>query len=409
VTSRPDAAQIHAEAAAPFELEAQRLLPSDTEIIDAHTHLGTDEDGRSLDLQQLLSLLDQASAARACVFPLNDPQRVPAYRAPNDAVLRAAAESDRRLVPFCRLDPAEEPVKEAERCLAAGAKGIKLHPREQAFTLEGQEINAIFKLAEDAKVPVLIHAGRGLPPIADGLVDLALKHPDATLILAHAAICDQGIITARLKDHLRIIYDTSCFFPIDVIQLLSRVPPERLVFASDPPYGLPVAGLYLALRVASQAGFDSWARRAVLGHTIAGLLEDGELPELSPPRRGRHLTLSGRLARIYTYVSVAGPAMLSGSTQQAIAMLELAVSACRDPRPGADEEALEIIGKALEAVSALLQRTDAEKSSLRLAFDLLHRSLVHAATEVTDAEMLEAEIEAEELPASVQAAFEANR
>ena len=82
-------------------------------------------------------------------------------------------------------------------------------------------------------MPILIHAGRGLPPLADGLVDLALRHPSATLILAHAAICDQGIITSRLADHPGVLYDTSCFFPIDVMQLLARAPIERIVFASD--------------------------------------------------------------------------------------------------------------------------------------------------------------------------------
>ena len=100
---------------------------------------------------------------------------------------------------------------------------------------------------------MLIHAGRGLPPLADGLVDLALRHPGAVLILAHGAICDQGILTTRLADHPGVLYDISCFFPLDVIELFARVPAERIVFASDPPYGLPATTLYMALRVAAQA------------------------------------------------------------------------------------------------------------------------------------------------------------
>ena len=86
-------------------------------------------------------------------------------------------------------------------------------------------------------MPILIHAGRGLPPLADGLADLALRHPGAVLILAHGAICDQGILTTRLADHPGVLYDMSCFFPLDVIELFARVPAERIVFASDPPYG----------------------------------------------------------------------------------------------------------------------------------------------------------------------------
>src|SRR4030081_3358810 len=94
---------IYAEALAPFLAEAELLRPAGGEVIDAHTHLGLDEDGRSLTPEQLLSPLDDAGARRACVFPLHDPERQPSYSVPNDRVLRWAGESDGRLVPFCRL------------------------------------------------------------------------------------------------------------------------------------------------------------------------------------------------------------------------------------------------------------------------------------------------------------------
>ena len=38
--------------------EVARLLPSGAPVIDAHTHLGVDEDGQSLDLPSLISFLD---------------------------------------------------------------------------------------------------------------------------------------------------------------------------------------------------------------------------------------------------------------------------------------------------------------------------------------------------------------
>src|SRR5258708_2010121 len=142
-----------------------------------------------------------AEARRACVFPLHDPERKPAYSLPNDRVLRWAGESDDRVVRFCRLDRAEGAVAEADRCLANGARGIKLHPRAQDFVFDGGDLDDVFGLAEEAGVPVLIHAGRGLPPLADGLADLALRHPGAALILAHGAICDQGILSTRLAGH----------------------------------------------------------------------------------------------------------------------------------------------------------------------------------------------------------------
>lgn len=387
---------LYRRALQPFLAEAQRLRPQQAEIFDAHTHLGHDEDGRSLDLPGLLSLLDEAQASRACVFALHDPERRPSYRVPNDRVLRWATESEGRLIPFCRLDPAEEPIAEGRRCIQAGARGIKLHPRAQAFDFSGEQMKAVFALAEEADVPILIHAGRGLPPLAEGLVQLALDHPQATLILAHAAICDQGVITSRLADHPRVLYDTSCFFPIDVIELLARVPAERVVFASDPPYGTPSAGLYLVLRVAAQAGLSQRALRGILGETIAGLIDGEGLPTPSTPPRPATITLTGRLARVYGYASLAGPALFAGVPEQALAMIEMALSACRLPqgaeRDDDDEEiaALAIIDGALLAALQLLRAGEGSQPLVRGAIDLLYRCIVHAATAVPDDRAAEA-------------------
>jgi predicted TIM-barrel fold metal-dependent hydrolase len=373
-------ASLYADALAPFAAETSQLLPTGAEVLDAHTHLGLDEDGRSLTLSQLLAQLDEAGARRACVFPLHDPERRPAYRVPNDRVLAWAGESDGRLIPFCRLDPFDGPVAEAERCLAAGARGIKLHPRAQAFTFDGNGLEGIFAVAEDARVPILIHAGRGLPPIAEGLAELALRHPEVVLILAHGAICDQGILTSMLAEHPGVLYDTSCFFGLDVVELFARVPAERIVFATDPPYGRPQSGLYMTLRMAAHAGLDEHTTRLVLGETVAGLLDGRGLPPVTPPRRGPSITLSGRLARVYGYGSLTGPALFTGVPQQALAMLEMALAACRDPSPGEVGEALEVIGAALGAAAALLQSED----GVRPAIDLIYRAMARAVTEVPD-------------------------
>jgi predicted TIM-barrel fold metal-dependent hydrolase len=372
---------IYTEALAPFVDEVAELRPPQAEVIDAHTHLGLDEDGRSLTLAQLLGQLDAAQARRACVFPLHDPERKPSYSLPNDRVLGWARESDGRLVPFCRLDPAEAALAECERCLAAGARGIKLHPRAQDFVFDGGDMDAVFALAESERVPILIHAGRGLPPLADGLADLALRHPGAVLILAHGAICDQGILTTRLADHPGVLYDISCFFPIDVIELFARVPAERIVFASDPPYGMPATTLYMALRVARQTGLDEQAVRNLLGGTMASLLDGGELPAVMPPRRGPAIALSGRLARVYGYASLVGPALFAGAVEQARAMLEMAIASCRDPEPDGVGDALEKIGAALRGANVMLQSED----GVRPAIDLVYRSIVCAATEIVDA------------------------
>ena len=345
------------EAYAPFAADLARLLPDGVSVLDSHTHLGVDEDGRSLDPERLIALLDLVGpSTRACVFALHDPERVPAYRRPNDRVLAWAGESGGRLVPYCRLDPADDPVGEAERCLAAGARGIKLHPRAQSFGFDGPAAEAIFAVAGEAGVPILIHAGRGMPTMAP-LADLALRHPEVTLVLAHGGIADQGIFASRLADHPRVVYDTSCFSPIDVVELFARVPAERIVFASDAPYGPPAGALLLALRVAAYAGLDADDRALVAGGTMAAALEGRPLPALRPPRLAETRPVNGRLLRVSHYLQMAFAAVVSApppDPARALPWVELARAACRDPSPGGVGPALERIDSTLDNVEALV-------------------------------------------------------
>ena len=68
-------------------------------------------------------------------------------------------------MPFCRLDPHDDPLAEAERCLDAGARGIKLHPRAEGFGLDHPALQDVFALADERRLPVLCHAGRGIPAL----------------------------------------------------------------------------------------------------------------------------------------------------------------------------------------------------------------------------------------------------
>src|SRR6185312_7026800 len=172
-------------------------FPDDIRVWDAHTHLGVDEDGFTQSPEELLEAMRAYGVERCFTFPLND------------RVLEWAAASDGALVPFCRLDLTEEPIAEAERCLDRGARGIKLHPRAQKFDFGERGLDPVFKLAAERRVPILIHAGRGLPAIAEDLRHLVEHHPEAQLILAHAAIADLQHIGRTLLDHPNVLYDTS--------------------------------------------------------------------------------------------------------------------------------------------------------------------------------------------------------
>src|SRR3989440_11437967 len=220
-------------------------------FFDAHTHTGSgDPDGFSSSAEELLASLDPIGA-RAVVFTMHEPE---GYRAANDRVLAEAAASGGRLVAFCRLDPHHDPVSEAERCLDAGARGIKLHPRSDQFTLDEPPVRGIFALANERRVPVLIHAGRGIPALGEHALTLADEFPGAKVILAHAAISDLGWIWTRLPEFPNVLVDTSWWNPADLAALFALVPPGQILFASDAPYGPPAVVAVVAVRLAVPAG-----------------------------------------------------------------------------------------------------------------------------------------------------------
>ena len=162
------------------------------------------------------------------------------YAAANDRVIEAAEDSGGRLVAFCRLDPRDDPLAEARRCLDAGAKGIKLHPRAERFTLSEPAVREIVALAHDRRVPVLIHAGRGIPALGEDTVRLSGEFTDASLILAHAAISDLAWLWRVLPEHPNLFVDTAWWDPADMLAMFTLVPP-----------GQPAVGERLAVRAAA--------------------------------------------------------------------------------------------------------------------------------------------------------------
>jgi predicted TIM-barrel fold metal-dependent hydrolase len=361
---------------ASFVREVALLRPGGV-ALDAHTHLGLDEDGMSLDVETLLAQMDFADVEHAFVFPLHDPERKPVYSLPNDRVLQWAGESEGRLVPFCRLDPAEGPLEEAERCLAAGARGIKLHPRAQAFGLAGSGVAEVFALAEQARVPILIHAGRGLPnTFGPELVEIAHRYPGAALILAHLGVVDQGALAFGLRDHPAVVYDTSWFNPLDAFALLARVPAERVVFGSDPPYGRVITGLFHVLRVAAALRLEPDTVRGMIGGTALDLLEGRPLAKPTAPPAPQVVRMDARLARVHSSIMMAfGCAFVA--PDQARWIVESALAVCRDPEPGPADAALERIAPLLETALALF-----DEGERRPGLSLLVPALVVAGTEV---------------------------
>lgn len=297
------------------------------ELFDAHTHIGhNDPDGMHQSADELADGLRLAGARGAFVFAMHEPE---GYPPANDAVLEAARHSDGLLIPFCRVNPHDDPLPEAERSISAGARGIKLHPRAEAFTLDHHGVRAVVELANERSLPVLIHAGRGIPALGLHAVQLAESFPNARLILAHAAICDLSWIWRVAPDYPNLLFDTAWWMPADLASLFSLVPPGQIVFASDSPYGATFLAAAFQLRSALQVGLSAEQIRSITSEQALRIARGEPLQPAGPPVGERERAPHVLLDRVSEFLLLATIASMRGG--DAAEMLALARLACDVP------------------------------------------------------------------------------
>jgi uncharacterized protein len=355
--------------------ELRRELP-ETPIFDAHVHLGHDIDGMVGVYEDLERIHARYGIERAFMFCLDEPDREPGFRAGNDRTLEFAARSDGRLIPFVRLDLTAEPIEEAKRCIARGARGIKLHPRAQRFMLNDERLAPVFELAAAERLPILIHGGRGLPPIADDLARLVDTYPEAQLIIAHAGIADLSELARHLAGKAGVFWDTSVWSAIDLLDFYRQVPAEQILYASDYPYGQQPSSLLLSIRTARIAGFDDERLKEMLWGN-ADRIARGEAPlEPRTPVGSPTLTRPMQLARIHQYLSMATP-LLWTRQPDTVGVLGLALSACNE-RNGL-QEPVDQIRELLETAQDIWRTLPEEEEPERMAAARTTARLIHLA------------------------------
>jgi len=363
--------------------ELTSTLPPGAEIFDAHVHLGQDIDGFSGSYADLMALNERYGISHCFMFCLDEPDRHPAFRAANDRTLAYAKRSGGKLIPFVRLDLAEQPIEEATRCLDLGARGIKLHPRAQRFLLNDERLAPIFALAAERRVPILIHGGRGLPPIASELAALVDRYPEAQLIIAHGGIADLPALAERFAGKAGVFFDTSVWSPIDLLSVFRVFSPEQIVYASDFPYGQQPSSLLITLRTAKASGLDEEDLRAVLAGN-ANRIASGDLPlEPTAPKGGETFSQPMAFARIHQYLSMATP-LLWTRQPDTVGVIGLALNATYDRDGHTDErERIKELLIAARELWRLIPEVTEEPDQLiisRMTFRLIHLADILAVT-----------------------------
>jgi hypothetical protein len=338
------------EVLAGLHEEALERAGVELDVVDTHTHMGqNDPDGVKGTPEEILAGLDRGGQRRALIFPMQEPG---GYPPANDAAIAAGRASDGRLMVLGRVDPntGDAAVAEAERCFAAGAVGIKLHPRSDSFDLPHPIVDRVVALAHEHKAPVLFHAGRGFPGLGDEVAGLAARYRDARLILAHAGISDLGHLADVVAEAPNIFFDTSWWQVSDMLVLFTSVPPGRILYASDMPYGCARYSALRDLRCAAQVGLGPDALRSIFGEQTERIVRGEDPIDLGPaPGAGSLGERNLAAERGIAYLAGAAMAMFRGfDPSEAISLARLAL---RDARGGFVAQADTLAERALELVA----------------------------------------------------------
>jgi uncharacterized protein len=143
-------------------------------------------------------------------------------------------------------------------------------------------VQRVVALAHERRLPIVIHAGRGIPALGRDTVMLARRFPGARLILAHAGISDLAWIWRDAQTCPNLFFDTAWWNVADLLALFALVPPGHILYASDMPYGHPMFNGLALLRCGESVGLAPDVLAEIAGHQLRRLLEGGEARDLGP-------------------------------------------------------------------------------------------------------------------------------
>jgi Predicted metal-dependent hydrolase of the TIM-barrel fold len=248
--------------------------PAAVRAIDVHVHVSIDSTGRTASPPALREALAayfkspepprdvDATAAYyrernlgAVVFTVDATTNL--EHAPNsiDELVEGARRNADVLIPFGSVDPlqGEAAVDEARRQASLGVRGFKFHPTVQGFDPSADAYIPLWECIEQLGLPVLVHTGQtGVGAKLPGgwgfrlalsnpmlLDDVAARHPDLQVILAHPSVPwqDEAISIATHKGNAWIDLSgwSPKYFAPNLVRAARTYLNDKVLFGSDFP------------------------------------------------------------------------------------------------------------------------------------------------------------------------------
>ena len=243
-------------------------------VVDCHSHLGPAlyMEVPDADAAGLVRHMDALGVDMACIS--SGVAMVSDWKTGNDQAIAAVRAFPNRFFGYTFYNPryAELMGAELERCAAAGMRGLKLHPDFHDMRADDPSYDALYRFAQERRMPVLCHFGGGPRTDFPQYAPAVERCPDATFILAHS-LPGRDRVDLAVKFFGRrsnVFYDMANAFEPGVIEYaIERLGAERLLFGTDGCW----SSMSRRLGLIALAPIDDEPKRLILGGNMKRIID----------------------------------------------------------------------------------------------------------------------------------------
>jgi predicted TIM-barrel fold metal-dependent hydrolase len=209
-------------------------------------------EGYAADPRKLLARMDEDDVARVGLINYVSPDLMGFTAEANPWILKYASVDPSRLIAFGSVNPrfTKDVAGETARVIEGGAKALKVHPPHQLFRANAYQealpgLADLYRVAQEAGVPVTIHTGTSVFPGARSrfgdpmdVDDVAIDFPGLTILLAHGGRplwMDAAFFLVRR--HPNVYLEVSGIPPAKLLEYFPRLEEiaDKTVWGTDWP------------------------------------------------------------------------------------------------------------------------------------------------------------------------------
>ena len=205
-----------------------------TFIVDAHGHIGPWHAFPipQQDAESMLRVMDAIGVSVSCLSGM--PALSACFTQGNDMALEAASRHPTRFKVYAAVFPNHQDggLPEVERCIKAGAAGIKVHSIH-GKPYDHKDYHDAFAYANEHQLPVLAHTWGGRD--VEVLMRIAKSFPKASFICGHSGVLDVPAYCAAGREQPNLYLETcTSMTPRGLVETLCReAGPHKVLFGSD--------------------------------------------------------------------------------------------------------------------------------------------------------------------------------